>query len=262
MLMFFIPQLWVRVLGAALCVVLLALFVNPMLLGIRNVGCYFGAAVSLLGIVFFAANSWVAGLLTKVWENGVGHIVMCVVIGVAALSVVLAFAISCGMVKAMYAKPKDEAPVVILGCKVKDGRPSLMLKRRLDAALPYLEEHPDVQIIVCGGQGPDEAMSEAQCMTEYLTGQGIAANRIHQDTTSTSTLENLQNAKDILEDNEWGTKIIIVTDGYHQLRASMVADSLRLDAYAISAPTSWYLVPTYWVREWLGVCYQFVFGAS
>ena len=51
-----------------------------------------------------------------------------------------------------------------------------------------------------------------------------------------------------------------MTDGYHQLRASMIADDLKLETDHVSAYTSWYLVPTYWVREWMGVCYQLVFG--
>lgn len=258
--MFSIPQLWVRMLGAGICIVLLVLFVIPVLLGIRNIGCYAGMAVSLLGLVFFAANSRAAKLLDAVWKNGIGHVVLCVLIGLLALSAVLAFGISIGMAAKIHDKPKEEAPVVILGCKVRNGVPSLMLQRRLDAAIPYLKEHPDIPVIVCGGQGPDESISEAQCMTEYLTGQGIAPERIYQDAFSTSTQENLRNAREILEQQELGTNIIVVTDGYHQLRASMIAENLRLTTDTISAKTSWYLVPCYWVREWLGVCYQFVFG--
>lgn len=258
--MFAIPQLWVRIVGVVLCAVLLFFFATPMLVGIRNVGCYAGTVVSLLGIAFFAANPIVARWLQAVWDNGTGHVVMCVLIGAVVLDCVLAIAISVGMIGAIRDKPKDEAPVVILGCKVRGETPSLMLQRRLDAAVPYLKAHPDVPVIVCGGQGKDEAISEAACMAKYLTAQGIAAERIYQDAQSTSTFENLTNAKDILEQNELGYKIIVVTDGYHQLRASMVADSIKLETDAISAKTSWYLVPVYWVREWLGVCYQFVFG--
>ena len=157
-------------------------------------------------------------------------------------------------------KPKSENTVVILGCKVRDGAPSLMLQKRLDAALNYLNQHPDVPVIVCGGQGEDESITEAQCMTEYLTAHGLAESRIYRDDTSTSTLENLQNAKAIITEQDWLPEITIVTDGYHQFRAANIAKSIGLSADAVSAGTSWYLVPSYWVREWLGICYQFVFG--
>lgn len=258
--MLLIPQVWIRIIGIVLCVVALGFFVNPMLLGIRNVGCYVGTLVSLLGIAFFAANPMIAKWLGHIWGYDTGRFVLCIVYGFTALSCILAVAISIGMVCAMSDHPKDEAPVVILGCKVRGETPSLMLQKRLDAAIPYLKDHPDVQVIVCGGQGADESISEAACMTTYLQEHGIAAERIHQDSQSTSTYENLRNAKDILDENELGINVIIVTDGYHQLRASLIAKSLKLSTDAISAKTSWYLVPAYWVREWLGVCYQFVFG--
>lgn len=257
---FVIEHLWVRLLGAGIFLILLAFFVNPFLLGIRNIGNIAGTLISVLGLLYFAANPWVSKLLQKIWENGIGHVVMCVVIGLLCLSGVLAVVISGFMVHAMYDTPKEENVVVVLGCKVKNGVPSLMLRRRLDAAYAYLSEHPDVPVIVCGGQGTDEAMSEAQCMYEYLTNKGLDESRIYREDTSTSTLENLSNAQNILEEHDWGDRITIVTDGYHQLRASMIADSLGLDTDHVSAYTSWYLVPTYWVREWLGVCYQFVFG--
>lgn len=258
--MFLISPLWIRLVGAAIAFVLLCLFINPMLLGIRNIGGFAGAAVSLCALLFFALNPVIAPLLQKLWEHGAGHVVLCVLMGGLAAGAVGAVVISGFMLHAMHDTPKEPKPVVILGCKVKNGGPSLMLRKRLDAAVPYLEAHPEVPVIVCGGQGPDEAVSEAQCMYEYLTGQGIAADRIVREDQSTSTIENLTNARALLEAHEWGSSIVIVTDGYHQLRASMIARSLDLDTDALSAPTSWYLVPTYWVREWLGVCYQVVFG--
>ena len=54
--------------------------------------------------------------------------------------------------------------MVILGCQVKPWGPSILLQDRLDKALDYLEEHPDVQVVVSGGQGPDEPTTEAQAM--------------------------------------------------------------------------------------------------
>ena len=258
--MFMISSLWIRLIGAGLSFVLLCLFINPMLLGIRNVGNFTGAGVSLCAFLFFALNPLIAPWLGRVWENGFGHVVLCVLMGGLGAAALLSVIISGFMLRAIHDTPKKAQPVIILGCKVKNGGPSLMLRKRLDAAVPYLRAHPEVPVIVSGGQGRDEAVSEAQCMYTYLTAQGIAAERIVQEDTSTSTIENLSHAKEILTEHEWGTQAVIVTDGYHQLRASMIARSIGLDTDALSAPTSWYLVPTYWVREWLGVCYQVVFG--
>lgn len=258
--MFVIEPLWARVLGTVVFIVLLAFFITPFLLGIKNLGNIAGTLLSILGLLFFAANPMISRVLQKIWDHSIGHVVLCVFIGLLCISGVAAVIISGFMLHAANDAPKEENVVVVLGCKVRSGVPSLMLKHRLDAAYDYLTEHPDVPVIVCGGQGPDESISEAQCMYEYLTKKGIAAERITQEDRSTSTIENLKNAQEILNENDWGNRITIVTDGYHQLRASMIADDLKLETDHVSAYTSWYLVPTYWVREWMGVCYQLVFG--
>ena len=59
--------------------------------------------------------------------------------------------------------------MVIFGCQVKPDGPSILLRDRLDTALDYLEAHPDMTVVVTGGKGDDEHMSEAQCMYNYLT---------------------------------------------------------------------------------------------
>ncbi len=258
--MFVISQLWVRLLGTGLFLAALVFFACPFVVGIHHAGCIFGTVISVMGIVFFAMNPVISGVLQKIWKNDFGHVVLCVFGGFLCLGTVLALVLSIFMLCAAYNKPKEEATVTILGCQVKNGAPSLMLKKRLDAALVYLNQHENVPVIVCGGQGKDEAISEAECMSEYLLSHGIEKKRIYQDAVSVSTLENLQNAKEIITAQDWNPEIIIVTDGYHQFRAANIAHSLGLKTTAVSAKTSWYLVPSYWVREWLGICYQFVFG--
>jgi uncharacterized SAM-binding protein YcdF (DUF218 family) len=259
--MFEISQLWVRIAGAAVFGILLLFFVNPLLLGIRNEGVYAGIVISVLGILYFSLNHLFGAKLDIAWKNdGFPRFLLCIAVGTVALAAALAIIFSICMGVAIADKPKEEQPVVILGCKVRGEQPSLMLKKRLDAALGYLNEHPDVQVIVCGGQGPDEKITEAACMADYLEKHGISRSRIREDRTSTSTYENLRNAKDILDEENWGHKIILVTDGYHQFRAGQVAKGLHLETDKVSAPTSWYLVPTYWLREWMGICHMFLFG--
>lgn len=256
--MFVIEPVWVRVLGAVIFLILLILFTGPFLAGIFNIGNIAGTLLSILGLVFFTANPTVSRFLQRLWTSGAGRVILCIAMGVLGISGIAAVIISGFMLHAAYDAPREENAVVVLGCKVRNGVPSLMLRRRLDAAYDYLAEHPDVPVIVCGGQGEDEAMSEAQCMFDYLTDKGIDAERIYREDESTSTIENLRNAQEILNENGWDSRITIVTDGYHQLRASMIAGKLDLESDHISAYTSWYLVPTYWVREWFGVIYQLV----
>ena len=56
---------------------------------------------------------------------------------------------------------------------MKPDGPSRVLQYRLDAAYDYLVENPDTKVIVSGGQGSDEMISEAQGMYDYLAGRGI-----------------------------------------------------------------------------------------
>ena len=77
---------------------------------------------------------------------------------------------------------------------------------------------------------------------------------------STSTEENLRFSRDIIEKEGLYEDITIVTDGFHQLRADLLAKRQGMRAYNLSAETESWLLPTYWIREWFGVAYSLVFG--
>lgn len=259
--LFLISQPWLRVAGIVIFAVALFFFIMPMFVGIHHEGCVAGTIISMLGLVYFGLNPVIAGLLQNVWRQNIGHFVICIVLGFLGLGALLGLIFSVLMIRSACNRPENPATMVILGCKVKDGRPSLMLKKRLDAGADYLEQHPEISVIVSGGQGTDESISEAECMKSYLIQErGISPDRIFPEDQSISTQENFENSRAILEAQGLDPQIIIVTDGYHQYRASRIADGLGLEYTAVSARTSWYLVPSYWVREWLGICYQFVFG--
>ncbi len=152
--------------------------------------------------------------------------------------------------------PKEDLPVLILGCGVEKGKPSTILRERLDTALQYLEEHPESSVIVCGGKGPDELISEAECMAVYLEEHGIEAGRIHREDASRNTRENLANAAVILEREQLGKRAVVVTSDFHCFRAIGLAADNGITAFALPARTFWLFLPTYWVREWYGILYQ------
>ena len=85
----------------------------------------------------------------------------------------------------------DPQVMVILGCQVKPWGPSILLQDRLDEALGYLEDHPDMTVVVSGGQGPDEPSTEAQAMADYLIEHGISEDTILQENMSHNTSQNL-----------------------------------------------------------------------
>ncbi|MBM6924750.1 YdcF family protein [Pseudoflavonifractor phocaeensis] len=113
--------------------------------------------------------------------------------------------------------------MVILGCKVETWGPSILLQDRLDKALDYLEDHPDLTIVVAGGQGDDEHVSEAQCMYDYLTGHGVDGGQILLEDQSHNTWENLRYTRALLEEQGVeATDFVVVSNGFHLARVRML----------------------------------------
>ena len=208
--------------------------------------------------LFFVTIYW-SKLLNVLSENKALRVAAVIVTAIAGALVVLAIIISAFMLSAVNSPPPENTTVIILGCKVKGERPSLMLNKRINAAYEYLSENPSAMCIVSGGQGSDELMSEAECMKRVLVEKGIAEERIIMEDKSTSTDENLRFSLEKMKENGLSGSVTIVTSEFHQLRAKMIASEYFPESYAVSAPTVWYLLPTYWVREWFGVTYQFIF---
>lgn len=144
--------------------------------------------------------------------------------------------------------------VVILGSGLKGTQLSLTLKERLDASLPYVNQHPKTPIIVSGGQGPGEDITESAAMKKYLLSRGIAEDRIKLENKSTSTRENLIFSRALMQGSEGNRpKIMIVTSDYHMFRAKYIAGTLGYEAHGISAESPLYLKPINMIREYLAV---------
>lgn len=232
------------------------LFIVPFTHNIANIGNIAGAFVSIVLTGIFVFFRPFTDLLKHLRSRPIGRIAVSAVFLLAVIFFVFAVTVSVFMLKAMNDSPKNgNTTLIVLGCQVRDGKPSLMLKKRLDAAYEFLSEHEETNVIVSGGKGSDELISEALCMRNYLVAKGISSERIYMEDKSSDTRENLKFSKELIEREGLCGNITIVTDGYHQLRAEMLAKKMGMNAENISAPTSWWLLPTYWVREWFGVAY-------
>lgn len=154
---------------------------------------------------------------------------------------------------AMLKKTREEVSyIIVLGAQVRGTRITNSLKRRLDAACEYLEQHRDTKVIVSGGQGKGEDITEAAAMAEYLEERGIESSRIYKENTSTSTWENLKNSSRMLDDPEQPSAV--VTNNFHLYRALLIgkkAGFTRL--YGIAATSSPVLQLNYLVREFFAI---------
>lgn len=123
--------------------------------------------------------------------------------------------------------------LIVLGTTVNGTEPSPMLKQRLDAAVEYLTVWPDARCIVTGGKGDEKNLSEAQCMYNYLTAAGIAADRITMEDKATSTVENLRNVRAMLDNDS----VDILSSDFHLHRAGLIAADASFDATLIPSET-------------------------
>jgi uncharacterized SAM-binding protein YcdF (DUF218 family) len=138
---------------------------------------------------------------------------------------------------------RGEAQVmVILGCQVKSWGPSVLLQDRLDTALDYLDDHPGLTVVVSGGQGPDEPMSEAQAMYDYLVEHGVDGESILMEDRSHNTAQNLQYTKQLLEDEGLDTQgVVVVSNGFHLTRVRLLWSRVwgdEDDLSTLAAPSS------------------------
>lgn len=258
---FFIERTEMRVIPALISFILLLVFLAPVSVRIINLGNIAGAGISVLLMTVFVFWRQFKSLVGSLWSSGAGKAAVIAAAAFICAGVVTAAVLSVMMIREMHDAPSDSnTTVVVLGCKVRDNGPSLMLARRLDAACSYLTGHPDVKVVVSGGQGKDEVVSEAECMRDYLVRRGIDSGRIYMEDKSVDTNENLRFSKEVIEKNGLPEQITLVTDGFHQLRADILAEKLGIRAYNISAATPAYLLPTYWVREWFGLIYYKILG--
>lgn len=222
---------------------------------ILNIGNITGIVVSMiliLGSIFYKRISQILYLPGNIFLKCVIRIITVGII----IMIIIAVAETFLIVKASIRKPERNATLIVLGCKVYGENASRSLRERLDAAFIYLKDNPESKCIVSGGMGEGEKISEAECMYRYLIKKGIHPARIIKEDKSTSTKENLQFSKKIIEERGLSKTIAIATSEYHQYRASQIAKPLGFSVGAVSGHTAWWLFPTFYVRELYGILYQ------
>ena len=137
----------------------------------------------------------------------------------------------------------DPQAMVVLGCRVMpEGHPSILLQDRLDAALDYWEAHPEVTVVVSGGQGSNEPTSEARCMADYLMDGGVPEDQILLEDRSHNTKENLLYSKELLAAEGIQVEradVLVVSNGFHLTRTRMLAERFGYgEVSTLAAPTT------------------------
>ena len=152
------------------------------------------------------------------------------------LSLVLALntrmvSITDGMIKDVSDTTGGYDCILILGAGVhEDGKPSLMLKDRLERGIDLYKAGISEKIIVSGDHGT-VGYDEVNVMKNYLIDAGIPSENIFMDHAGFSTYESIYRARDIF----CVKSMVIVTQKYHLYRALYIAKEFGLDAVGVPA---------------------------
>lgn len=155
----------------------------------------------------------------------------------------------------------DEDVVIVLGAGVRGDKVTLPLKMRLDEAIEYHNENPDAIIVVTGGQGFQETVTEASAMEKYLTANGVPKDIIIKEEKATSTNENMKFSKEIPDKHFDGSyKTVVITNNFHIYRAVSIAKAEGFEnVYHKHAGLQWYNLAPCYLRESLAVLKMWVF---
>ncbi|MGD0605262.1 MAG: YdcF family protein [Streptosporangiaceae bacterium] len=108
-------------------------------------------------------------------------------------------------------------------------------------------------LIVSGGKGSDEQISEAEAMARYLIERGVPADHVLREDQSSTTEENLTFSQAIMERSRPGYRCIVVTSNYHVFRTAMLARRLGVNGQVTGSRTAGYYWPTAMLREFAAV---------
>lgn len=111
----------------------------------------------------------------------------------------------------------------------------------------------DPVLIVSGGKGGDERVSEAEAMARYLTERGFPADRVVREDRSRTTEENLLFSKAIMDRSRPGSRCVIVTSSFHAFRAAIIARQVEVNGQVTGAATAGYYWPSAMLREFAAV---------
>ena len=155
----------------------------------------------------------------------------------------------------------DYDALIVLGAAVHGDRVTWVLSNRLDTAYDYAVEHPKTVLVVSGGQGDGESVTEASAMAGYLTRRGLDPSRILLEDRAESTAENFAFSKAIIDENLGpDASIGFVTTRFHVFRAGAVARKGGIAARGLGAPDVWYIAVNNFLRECVGICWYTLKG--
>jgi uncharacterized SAM-binding protein YcdF (DUF218 family) len=141
------------------------------------------------------------------------------------------------------ARPADA--IVVFGAAEYAGRPSPVLRARLDHAYDLFQQGLAPLIVTTGGSGGDPTFSEGQVGRDYLSKRGVPDVNLIAETQGTDTEHSARRVATILEANDLKS-VLLVSDAYHVYRAKRILEAEGFQVYTSPRPGS--IPKTLWGR--------------
>jgi len=125
--------------------------------------------------------------------------------------------------------------IVILGAAEYRGRPSPVLKARLDHGLSLYRRRLAPRVLTTGGAGGDPVFTEAEVGRAYLISNNVPSEAIIVEAEGSSTAHSAAAAAEIMRRMNLRS-CVVVSDGYHVFRVKKIFEGLGLRAYASPRP--------------------------
>ncbi len=146
---------------------------------------------------------------------------------------------------------------IVLGAALWDNEPSPALKERLLTAKKLMDEGKVDRLILSGGLGSRDRLTEAEAMRRFLVDQGVPNEHLILETESHNTLENIQNSVKFLNGSK---EVIVVTHDYHMYRALQITKQLQLTAVPYPTHSHVLFGPFHKLRETLAIMKYYISG--
>jgi uncharacterized SAM-binding protein YcdF (DUF218 family) len=127
--------------------------------------------------------------------------------------------------------------IVVLGAAQYDGRPSPVLRARLEHAVALYDEGVAPVIIMTGGTGPGDTVSEAVVGRRFALKRGVPAEAVLVETEGMTSLQSLRGVAGMMRERGMH-RAVLVSDPFHSLRLKLLAWRLGFEAFTSPTRTS------------------------
>lgn len=160
---------------------------------------------------------------------------------VALLALLVALGWLASLAGVLVWSRRDEAreadAIIVLGAAQYVGRPSPVLRARLDHAVALWKRGLAPRLVFTGGTGVGDTLSEAAVSRRYAMKQGVPASAIMLENEGQTTRESMRAVATYLRAGD-DTTVILVSDPFHMLRLSVLARQMGLVPYTSPTRTS------------------------